>query len=182
MEPYRIRLSLMMFGQYIIMGAWLVTLGTYLMASPSRGGLNFPPSYAGWIYSALAIAGIISPMFVGLLADRLFSAQKLMAFFHLTGALLLGAAAWWFLISGSACAPTSLKAFLNQPYSGHSAPVNAVAFSPDGTTVASGDGEKGGTSGTVKIWDASTGKTNQTATMTGAVTSLALVTPAPKIK
>ena len=95
MEPYRIRLSLMMFGQYIIMGAWLVTLGTYLMASPSLGGLNFPPSYAGWIYSTLAIAGIISPMFVGLLADRLFSAQKLMAFFHLTGALLLGAAAWW---------------------------------------------------------------------------------------
>lgn len=95
MEVYRVRLSLMMFGQYLILGTWIVTLATYLMASPLKGGLNFPPSYAGWIYSTLAIAGIVSPFFVGLLADRLFSAEKLMAVLHLVGALLLiGAASW----------------------------------------------------------------------------------------
>lgn len=95
MEAYRVRLSLMMFGQYLILGTWIVTLATYLMASPLRGGLNFPPSYAGWIYSTLAIAGIISPFFVGLLADRLFSAEKLMSVLHLLGASLLIVAAVW---------------------------------------------------------------------------------------
>jgi nucleoside transporter len=95
MEVYRVRLSLMMFGQYLILGTWIVTLATYLMASPLKGGLNFPPGYAGWIYSTLAIAGIVSPFFVGLLADRLFSAEKLMAGLHLVGALLIAWAAVW---------------------------------------------------------------------------------------
>ena len=95
MEPHRVRLSMMMFGQYLIFGAWVVTLATYLMASPMQGGLNFPPSYAGWIYSTLAIAGIFAPMVTGLLADRLFAAQKLMAVFQFLGAVLIGVAAAW---------------------------------------------------------------------------------------
>lgn len=90
------------------------------------------------------------------------------------GLALLGAAVWWFfLYGGSACAPTSLKAFLDRPYSEHTAPVNAVTFSPDGTMVASGDGEKGGLDGTVKLWDASTGKTIKPLKQGGPVTSVA---------
>jgi nucleoside transporter len=37
----------------------------------------------------MAIATIISPFFVGMIADRFFSAQKVMGVLHLTGALLL---------------------------------------------------------------------------------------------
>ena len=69
-DVHRFRLSSMMFGQYLIIGNWAVTLGTFLMSSPLKGGLHFPPSYAGWIYSTLALAGIIAPIFIGLLADR----------------------------------------------------------------------------------------------------------------
>ena len=97
MEPEgnRFRLSCMMFGQYLIMGSWAVTLGTYLMSSPTAGGLHFPASYAAWIYSTLAFAAIITPIFTGLLADRLFNAEKLLGATHLVGACLLVATAWW---------------------------------------------------------------------------------------
>jgi nucleoside transporter len=97
LNGYRFRLSAMMFGQYLIIGSWAVTLGTFLMSSPLKGGMHFPPSYAGWLYSTLALAGIIAPMFIGLLADRLFAAEKLMGCLHLLSAVLLGAAAWWCL-------------------------------------------------------------------------------------
>jgi nucleoside transporter len=91
----RVRLSVMMFGQYFVLGAWAVTLATFLMARPNRGGLDFPASYAGWIYSTLALAGIISPLLTGFLADRFVAAQKLMGVCHLLGGALLGGAAYW---------------------------------------------------------------------------------------
>lgn len=94
-DVYRFRLSAMMFGLYLIVGSWAVTLATYLMSSPLTGGLNFSPAAAGWIYSTTAFAGILAPLFVGLLADRLFAAEKLMGCLHLLAAALLGAAAWW---------------------------------------------------------------------------------------
>jgi nucleoside transporter len=43
----------------------------------------------GKAFSALAVATMISPIFVGLVADRYFSAQRIMGFMHLIGALLL---------------------------------------------------------------------------------------------
>jgi nucleoside transporter len=89
----RARLSAMMFGQYIIIGAWAVPLATYLMAKPADGGLGFSPSQTSWIYSATAFVGLLAPLFLGLLADRLFAAQKLLAFLHLAGSAILFAAA-----------------------------------------------------------------------------------------
>lgn len=91
----RFRLSTMMFGQYLIMGAWVVTLPTYLMASPLRGGHQFSATAAAAIFSTLAIAGIVTPFVIGLLADRRFSAQRLMTVGHVLGAGLLFAAGWW---------------------------------------------------------------------------------------
>ena len=93
----RFRLSAMMFGQYLILGSWAVTLATYLMSPPTRGGLNFPPADTGLIYSTMALAGLIAPIFLGLLADRLFAAEKLMAVLHFIGAILIGLAGWWCL-------------------------------------------------------------------------------------
>jgi nucleoside transporter len=91
--PIRVRLSVMMFGQYLILGAWSVPLATYLLETPAQGGLGFAPSQVSWIYSTIAIAALLAPLFLGLLADRLFAAQRLLGVLHMAGAGILFAAA-----------------------------------------------------------------------------------------
>ena len=80
----RIRLSVMMFVQYFIYGSWLVTLGTFL-----GNGLKASGSDIGTAYSLPAIAAIVSPFLVGMIADRFFSTEKVLAFLHLAGAGVL---------------------------------------------------------------------------------------------
>ncbi|MFT3935665.1 MAG: nucleoside permease [Chitinophagaceae bacterium] len=79
-----ILLSLMMLLEYFIWGAWYVTMSTYMSEHLHSSGLQI-----GAAYSALAIATMISPFFVGLVADRFFAAQKIMGVLHLLGAVLL---------------------------------------------------------------------------------------------
>jgi nucleoside transporter len=85
----------MMFGQYLILGAWAVPLATYLRLSPAEGGLGLSPSQTAWVYSSTAIAGLLAPLVLGLLADRLFAAQRLLGVLHLAGAAILFAAGWF---------------------------------------------------------------------------------------
>ncbi len=80
----RIQLSAMMFLQFFIWGAWYVTMGTYLDKVLHADGVQ-----VGAAYSAMAIATIISPFFVGMIADKFFAAQKVMGVLHLAGAALL---------------------------------------------------------------------------------------------
>jgi nucleoside transporter len=77
-------LSLMMFLQYYIWGSWYVTMGTFMTKFLNSTGLQI-----GAVYSALAIATMISPFFVGMIADRFFAAQKVMGFLHILGGILL---------------------------------------------------------------------------------------------
>lgn len=77
-------LASMMFFQYFIWGAWYVTMGTYMVEHLHATGVEI-----GAAYSALAIATMISPFFVGMIADRFFAAQRIMGVLHLIGALLL---------------------------------------------------------------------------------------------
>jgi nucleoside transporter len=80
----RLRLSLMMFLNYAIWGAWYVTISTYLTVS-----LKFSGVEAGAVFGTTALACMISPFFVGLIADRFFATEKVLAVLHLLGAVLL---------------------------------------------------------------------------------------------
>lgn len=85
MKPIVItKLSLMMLLEYFVWGAWYVTLSTYMAKN-----LNATGGQIGSAYNALAIATMISPFFIGMVADRYFSAQKIMAVLHIAGAALL---------------------------------------------------------------------------------------------
>jgi nucleoside transporter len=80
----RVQLSAMMFLEFFIWGAWYVTMGTYLDKVLKADGVQ-----VGDAYSAMAIATIISPFFVGMIADRFFAAQKVLGVLHLVGGALL---------------------------------------------------------------------------------------------
>ena len=84
----RFKLSLMMFLEFFIWGAWFVTLGTYLSKVLSSNGDEISAAY-----STQSLGAIIAPFIIGLIADRFFSAQRILGFLHLAGALLMYLAA-----------------------------------------------------------------------------------------
>jgi len=91
----RLKLSLMMFLQFFIWGAWFVTMGTYLSQRFSASGAQM-----GMAYETQSIGAIIAPFIIGLIADRYFAAQKILALLHLAGAALLFSAAYSGSFSG----------------------------------------------------------------------------------
>ena len=80
----RVRLSAMMFLEYFIWGAWYVTLSTWLAES-----LHFSGGQIGVAAGATAVGAMVAPFFVGLIADKLFATQKVLAVSHGLGAVLL---------------------------------------------------------------------------------------------
>src|SRR6195952_2736632 len=83
----RVRLGTMMFLQYFIWGAWYVTLATWLTKS-----LHFSGEQIGLAAGTTAVGAMIAPFFVGLIADKLFATQRVLAVLHLLGGLVLLAA------------------------------------------------------------------------------------------
>jgi nucleoside transporter len=84
----RVRLSVMMFLQYFIWGAW------YAAARPYLGGaLNFTNRQIDIAYNSPALAAMITPFFIGMVADRFFATEKVLAVLHILGGALMFAAA-----------------------------------------------------------------------------------------
>jgi nucleoside transporter len=80
----RFLLSVMMFLEFFIWGAWYVTMSTYLAHALGASGIQI-----GAAYSAMSIATIISPLFIGMIADKFFAAERLLGVLHLAGACFL---------------------------------------------------------------------------------------------
>ena len=90
MNSVRIRLFIMMFLQYFAWGAWFVTLGNFIGSNTGKGdGSFFAEGFIGIAYGTAAIGGMIAPFFVGAIADRYFSTERILAVLHITGAGVL---------------------------------------------------------------------------------------------
>ncbi len=76
------RLSIMMFLQFFIWGAWYVTVGNYMTAIDMA-------DLTHWPYTVNPVAAIVSPFFLGLIADRYFAAEKVLGVLHIAGGVIM---------------------------------------------------------------------------------------------
>ncbi|MBT5249189.1 MAG: nucleoside permease [Bacteroidetes Order II. Incertae sedis bacterium] len=79
------RLSIMMFLQFFVWGAWYVTVGIYM-------GENGMGNISHWAYTVGPLAAVISPFFLGMIADRYFSVEKVLGVMHILGGAAILAA------------------------------------------------------------------------------------------
>jgi len=83
-DSLKVRLGLMMFVNYIVWGAWYVTISTYLTST-----LHFSGTQTGAVFGTTALASLVSPFFVGLVADRFFATERVMAALYALGAVFM---------------------------------------------------------------------------------------------
>jgi nucleoside transporter len=83
------RLSLMMFLQYAVWGAWLPVAARYLSAPITDGGLGFSGSQIGLILGlAGSIGAVASPFIAGQMADRYFATERFLALLLVLGGII----------------------------------------------------------------------------------------------
>lgn len=80
----RVKLSIMMFLQFFVWGAWYGQVTKYLETQLNATGIQ-----QGAAFATFSIAMLIAPFFVGMIADRYFSAQKVLGILNLVGAAIL---------------------------------------------------------------------------------------------
>jgi nucleoside transporter len=82
MNGIRTRLSVMMFLEFFIWGAWYTTVGLFMQ----NHGME---TLTHWPFTVNPIAAIVAPFFVGLVADRFFATERVFGLLHLIGGVLL---------------------------------------------------------------------------------------------
>src|SRR5690242_3774322 len=82
MVSTRTKLSVMMFLQFFIWGAWYTTIAVY-MTGHGMGKLTY------WPYTVNPIAAFVAPFFLGLIADRYFATEKVLSTLHILGGLVM---------------------------------------------------------------------------------------------
>ena len=89
----KLRLVIMNFLQYAIWGAYLTSMGSYLV------GVGLA-SHIGIFYAMQGIVSLFMPAVIGIVADRWIPAQRLLGFCHLLAALFMAAAGGYAMTSG----------------------------------------------------------------------------------
>nr|WP_294893959.1 nucleoside permease [uncultured Pedobacter sp.] len=80
----KVRLIVMNFLQFFVWGAWLISLGGYMIVT-----LKFTGVEVGSIFSTMGIASLFMPAIMGIISDRFYNAEKVLGLCHIFGALLL---------------------------------------------------------------------------------------------
>lgn len=80
----RVKLSVMMFLEFFIWGAWFVTLGPFLGNTLSATGAQ-----SAQVFQTQSWGAIIAPFIIGLIADRYFNAERILGVLHILGAVLM---------------------------------------------------------------------------------------------
>ena len=80
----RTRLSAMMFLEFFVWGGWYFAIAGY-----ANKTLQFTGPQIGWLIATTALGAIIAPLFVGYVADRLFSTERVLAAMHVVGGVCL---------------------------------------------------------------------------------------------
>lgn len=84
----KIRLALMNFLEFAVWGAYLTSMGTYLV----NHGMA---QHIGIFYAMQGIVSIFMPAIMGIVADRWIPAQRLLGFCHLIAGLFMGAMVYY---------------------------------------------------------------------------------------
>jgi nucleoside transporter len=85
-----VKLAILMFLHHFSVGAWIVTLSSYINANAGDAGLAiFTAGFVGKVYSAGPLGGMISPFITGFLADHYFSTERLMVLLNIGAAAAL---------------------------------------------------------------------------------------------
>src|SRR5262245_33331842 len=99
----KLRLSLMMFLQFFIWGAWYATGGNYMKSHGMTNVIHLA-------YMASAIGSVVSPFFLGAIADRFFPVQKVLGVMHILSGIFVFSAP--FFAEGGVLSPTLFLLFL----------------------------------------------------------------------